>query len=71
MLLRHYWGDYMIRKDTVYQSLEEYTVYRVKKDLNLTLDQAIEQKMAETKKNLIPYDKARFGELPEVLRGLE
>jgi glycosyltransferase involved in cell wall biosynthesis len=71
MLLRQYWGDYMIRKETNFQSLEEYTTYRVKKDLNLTLDQAIEQKKAEIHQNLIPYDKARFGELPEVLKGLE
>jgi glycosyltransferase involved in cell wall biosynthesis len=70
MLLRQYWGDYMIKKDSSFQSLEEYTAYRVKTDRNLTMEQAIEAKAEEMKPYLIPYDKARFGELPEVLKGV-
>ena len=71
MLMRQYWGEYMIHKESRFQSLEEYTSYRVKTDLNLTMDEAIRQKMAEVQADLIPYDKVRFGELPEVLKGLE
>lgn len=67
MLLRGYWGDYMVHKETRFASLEEYTEYRVKKDFNMTMDQAIEKSMAQIRAGLIPYDKQRFGELPKPL----
>jgi glycosyltransferase involved in cell wall biosynthesis len=68
MLTRRYWGDFMVFNETKFASLEEYTEYRVKKDLNLTMDQAIEKVMAEIQQGLIPYDEARFGELPRLLQ---
>jgi glycosyltransferase involved in cell wall biosynthesis len=69
MLTRCYWGDFMKYNETKFVSLEDYTEYRVKKDLNLTMDQAVEKIMAEINQGLVPYDEARFGKLPKLLQG--
>ena len=68
MLLRQYWGDYMSRKETRFQSLEDYAAYRVKRDLNITMEEAIKKKMSEVQSDLIPYDNKRFGDLPDLLK---
>lgn len=70
MLTRLYWGDFVKFNETKFASLEEYTEYRVKKDLNLTMDQAIAKAMADIQQGLAPYDKARFGELPILLQNV-
>lgn len=54
--------------ETEFASLEEYTAYRVKKDLNMTMDQAAEKIMREVQSELMPLDVARYGELPKLLR---
>ena len=68
MLLRGFWGDYMVHKETRFASLDEYAAYRVRKDWNMSMQEAIDKTWAEMQKNLIPYDKQRFGPLPELLK---
>jgi hypothetical protein len=62
-----FWMDYMINRDDRFQSLEAYTAYRVQKDWHMSLEEAQVKAMESLKKDLIPYDKARFGDLPEIL----
>ena len=67
MLMRMFWMDYMINRDDRFQSLEAYTAYRVQKDWHMSLEEAQVKAIESLKKDLIPYDKARFGDLPEIL----
>ncbi len=69
MLMRMFWGAYMIKRDPQFHSLEEYTAYRVRNDWNMSMEEAQKKAIAESQKKLLPYDKARFGELPEILKG--
>jgi glycosyltransferase involved in cell wall biosynthesis len=68
MLMRMFWADYMVKRDSNFHSLEEYTAYRVSKDWNMNIEEAEKKALEIVKKNLAPYDKARFGELPEIIR---
>lgn len=67
-LTRRYWGDYMVHKETRFANLEEYTAYRIRQDYGMSIEEAIEKTMELIAKNKAPYDKARFGELPELLK---
>jgi hypothetical protein len=59
----------MMRKETQFATLEEYTEYRVRKDWNMSMEEAQKKVMGDLLKEAEPYDKARFGELPAVLQG--
>jgi glycosyltransferase involved in cell wall biosynthesis len=67
-LTRQYWFDYMAHKETRFASLEEYTAYRIRQDHGISMEEAIEKTMVLITKDMAPYDKARFGELPELLK---
>jgi glycosyltransferase involved in cell wall biosynthesis len=67
MLMRMFWADYMINKENRIQSLEAYTAYRVQKDWHMSLEEAQAKAIENLKKDLIPYDNARFGDLPKIL----
>jgi glycosyltransferase involved in cell wall biosynthesis len=67
MLTRAFWTDYMETRGRGFESLEDYTKYRVNTEWGMSMEEA-EKKVIETQKqNLIPYDKARFGDLPKIL----
>lgn len=66
MLERLYWESYM-KNPEGFKTLEEYTRYRISKQ-DMTMEQAQEKFISETLKNTIPYDKEKYGELPEALR---
>jgi len=68
-LTRGFWGDYMMRKETQFKTLEEYTAYRVRKDWNMSMEEAQNKVLSDLMKDAEPYDKVRFGELPAVLQG--
>ncbi len=68
MLMRGFWGDYMIHKETRFPNLEAYTEYRVRKDWNMSMDEAIKKSRSILEEGLIPYDEKRFGTLPELLK---
>jgi glycosyltransferase involved in cell wall biosynthesis len=70
VLLRQFWMDYMKSKGSEYPTLEKYASFRVKKDWGVTMEQAEAKIAEEQKKRLEPYDKTRFGELPEILQKL-
>jgi hypothetical protein len=67
MLTRMFWADYMINRETKFQSLEEYTAYRIRNEWHMSMEEAQKKVTAEIEKNLIPYDKERFGDLPKIL----
>lgn len=67
MLMRGFWGDYMIHKETRFKNLEEYTAYRVRKDWNMSMEEAEKKSMDDLLKGLEPYDRTLFGDLPKVL----
>ncbi len=66
MLTRLFWSDYMKFKNTKL-SLEQYAEQQVKAVWNMTMQQAEQKVLDEQKQNLMPYDKARFGDLPNFL----
>lgn len=68
MLARAFWGEYMIHKETRFANLEEYTAYRVRQDWGMSMEEGIAKMMAKIEEGLIPYDRARFGDLPEILK---
>jgi glycosyltransferase involved in cell wall biosynthesis len=67
MLMRLFCDDYLINRENRFPSLEAYTAYRVQKDWHMSLEEAQVKAIENFKKNLLPYDKARFGDLPEIL----
>ena len=67
MLMRLFCDDYLINRENRFPSLEAYTAYRVQKDWHMSLEEAQVKAIENFKKNLVPYDKARFGDLPEIL----
>jgi len=69
-LTRRYWGDYMVNKETRFADLDEYVAYRVRQDLGLSVDEAIKETAQLIEKDMIPYDRARFGELPTLLKNI-
>jgi hypothetical protein len=58
----------MVNKETRFADLEEYTTHRVRQDLGMSLEEAIKETAKLVEKDMIPYDRARFGELPELLK---
>ena len=68
MIMRLFWADYMVNRESDFPSLEAYTTFRVKKDWNITMEEAEKKFSEELMKKLIPYDKEKFGELPKVLQ---
>jgi len=71
MLTRKFWDSYMANKDPRFNSLDDYTAYRVQKDWNMTVEEAQLKVMADLYKTLIPYDKNKYGELPEILQAVK
>jgi glycosyltransferase involved in cell wall biosynthesis len=66
MLERSYWESYM-KNTEGYKTLEEYAAYRISKE-KMTMEQAQQKYVSEALKNTIPYDKEKYGEMPEILR---
>lgn len=67
MLTRLFWSDYMINKETRFDSLDDYTAFRVRKEWNMNMEEAQEKVLQNILQNLMPYDRDRFGDLPKVL----
>ncbi len=57
----------MVHKEIRFKNLEEYTAYRVRKDWNMSMEEAEKKAMDDLMKGLEPYDRTRFGDLPKVL----
>ena len=68
MVMRLFWMDYMSNRESGFPSLEAYTRFRVEKDWGMTMEEAEKKVVDQLMEKLIPYDKARFGELPKVLQ---
>ena len=68
MIMRLFWADYMVNRESDFPSLEAYTTFRVKRDWNMTMEEAGKKFSEELMKKLIPYDKEKFGELPKVVQ---
>ena len=69
MVLRRFWMDYMIHKEAGFPTLLAYAEFRVRKDWGMSMEEAERKVQNELMAKLLPYDKARFGELPKVLGG--
>ena len=67
MLMRMFWDDYVLNRDARFQSLQDYTAYRVNGEWHMSMEEAQKKVMDTHLQNLIPYDKSRFGDLPEIL----
>ncbi|MDR2720596.1 MAG: glycosyltransferase [Nitrososphaerota archaeon] len=70
-LTRKYWIDYMTHKGTGFANLDEYAAFRVKQEYGLSLEEAIAKNTALLAEDMIPYDKTRFGELPDILKNIQ
>jgi glycosyltransferase involved in cell wall biosynthesis len=70
MLMRMFW-DFQINRDPRFSSLEEYTRFHVKQDWNMTFEEAQKKAMEICRAGVIPYDKAKYGELPEILQKMK
>lgn len=66
MLVRIFWQDYMKLKNSNL-SLEQYVEKRVAAEWHMTMQQAEKKVTENLNQNLIPYDEARFGKLPDLL----
>jgi len=71
MLARTYWFDWMKLKDYgKYPTLDSYVDYRVSSEYrSKTVQEAKVQFVINACKKLVPYDRKRFGEYPEILKG--
>jgi uncharacterized protein YegL len=58
----------MALKENPFADLDEYTAYRIRQDQGISMEEAIQKNKEQIAKNIIPYDKNRFGELPEYLK---
>jgi glycosyltransferase involved in cell wall biosynthesis len=70
MLMRMFW-DWQINRDPRFNSLEEYTRFHVKQDWNMTFEEGQKKAMEICRKDTIPYDKAKYGELPTILQEMQ
>ena len=70
MLMRMFW-DFQINRDPRFSSLEEYTRFHVKQDWNMTFEEAQIKAMEICRAGVIPYDKTKYGELPEILQKMK
>lgn len=70
MLARKYWFDWMELKDyETFPTLDSYVEYRVKNENQVKgLQEAEIRHVVEYCKNLVPYDREKFGEYPEILK---
>lgn len=68
MVTKKFQADFMLHK-AQFASLDDYAEYRVRNEWHMSMEEAEVKVMDEIKKNLVPYDKQRFGELPAVLKG--
>jgi len=71
LLFRNFWTDWRELRDyNKFPKLEDYVMYRIKKDWDIDdVDEAARYYVNRIRcKNLVPYDKERFGEYPEVLK---
>lgn len=71
LLFRRFWTDWRELRDyNKFPKLEDYVMYRIKKDWDIDdVDEAARYYVNRIRcKNLVPYDKERFGEYPEVLK---
>ncbi len=71
MVMRKFWDDFVLNRDPRFKSLLEYTTYRVNAEWHLSMEEAQKKVMDEHLQNLVPYDKAQFGELPKILTELD
>jgi glycosyltransferase involved in cell wall biosynthesis len=67
-LTRKYWHDYMAQKENRFASLDEYAAYRIRQDEGISVEEGIKKAMDQITEGIMPYDKVRFGELPELLK---
>jgi hypothetical protein len=58
----------MAQKESRFATLDEYATYRIRQDEGISAEEGIKKAMEQIAKNIMPYDKARFGELPELLK---
>ena len=70
MFARTYWFDWMQLKDyEKYPSLDSYVDYRVSNEFGSgTVQEAKVQFVINACKKLVPYDRKRFGEHPDILK---
>ena len=68
MLTRMFWADFVIHRETKFESLEDYTAYRVRNDWHMSMEEAQKKVITLIEQNLVPYDRAQFGDLPEILK---
>jgi hypothetical protein len=68
MLTRMFWADFVIHRETKFESLEDYTTYRVRNDWHMSMEEAQKKVITLIEQNLVPYDRAQFGDLPEILK---
>lgn len=67
ILTRMFWEEYMGSSDKNL-TLEQYAQHRVTEDWHMTMDEAEDKIISMMKDSLAPYDKNRFGELPELVK---
>jgi glycosyltransferase involved in cell wall biosynthesis len=70
LLIRKYWSGYMLHKEKRFKNLEEYTAYKLQQDEGISMEEGIKNTMELIMKDTIPYDKTRFGELPELIKNV-
>jgi glycosyltransferase involved in cell wall biosynthesis len=70
MLMRLFW-DFQVNRDPRFSSLEEYTRFKVKEEWHMSFEEGMKKAMDIYKQGTIPYDKAKYGELPEVLQKMQ
>jgi|GEM_PF-878693 len=70
MLLRMFWSDWMAINDYKrFPTLEDYALYRIRNEWKMdSLDEAVSFFSKKSLDSLVPYDKKRFGDYPELLK---
>jgi glycosyltransferase involved in cell wall biosynthesis len=70
-LERCFWGDYLKFKGRFkgksFNDLDKYVRFRIKNDWNVSYEEALIRVNNRIKNNLVPYDRKRFGDLPELI----
>jgi glycosyltransferase involved in cell wall biosynthesis len=70
LFVRSYWEDWMLHREKRFKDLEEYASYRIQQDEGINLEEGVRRFSEQLIKDTIPYDKARFGELPDLLKNI-
>lgn len=70
LLFRHFWSDWNELGDNVkFPNLDDYIKYRIKKDWGINnFDDAAKYYVRCLCKSLVPYNKQKFGNYPDLLR---